>query len=58
MFSTNGDVVGYSQSVTVDNYQVLMNGLWYGFSFGVLVMGFWAVKGVWKAFLGGDTQSD
>ena len=58
LFDTNGLLIGTQQTVMPDQYATLENGLMYGFAFAALLMGFWAVKGVWNSFLGADRQED
>jgi hypothetical protein len=41
-----------------NSYNVLQSGLISGFTFVVLLMGFWAVKAVWKAIVAGDTWDE
>lgn len=42
----------------VQNEKAMSKGLWMGFSFGALLLGFWWIKGMWNTFLGGDRQDD
>lgn len=38
--------------------QTAISGIMYGAAFAVLLAGWLAIKGIWKAFLGGDSQPD
>lgn len=43
---------------SVRNDHALRSGLVAGFTLGAVLLGIWWVKGMWKTFLGGDSQDD
>lgn len=58
VFDTNGNVIQVIQNTQESMQSVVLSGLWHGFEFCAFLFGLWAVKSIWKSFLGGDSQSD